>query len=68
MQWTVRYFMKQRDIWYDRFVGLKVQVEYFHGQASYCEEQIHLWDEFGRVADLQFRPILGYPDPIWTPL
>ena len=68
MLWTILYFMNKRDIWYKRLQLLNLQGSDCAGRAAYCEEQIHQWDEFGRVADSQFHQVLRIQEPFWLPL
>lgn len=68
MEWSTRYFMHQRDTWYARLLDLRLHQEGASGYAAYCEEMIFRWEEFGRLADAQYR--IANPDfpPIWKPL
>jgi hypothetical protein len=68
MVWVVLYFMNRRDSWYQHMVKAQEHPDRCLGQVAYCEKQIHQWDEFGRVADAQFRKVTeGFPST-WLPL
>ncbi|MDX6295932.1 MAG: hypothetical protein QOH50_5173 [Kribbellaceae bacterium] len=68
MIWTTRYFMNQRDVWYDRLVNLRTNGINQSGRNAYCEQMIAQWDEFARLAQFQFR--LANPDfpDTWVPI
>jgi hypothetical protein len=68
MVWVVLYFMNRRDSWHHHMVKAQERSNCCLGQLAYCEKQIHRWDEFGRVADAQFRNVTeGFPST-WLPL
>jgi len=68
MIWVVLYFMNRRDSWYRHMIKAQVHPDCCLGQVAYCEKQIHRWDEFGRVADLQFRKVTPEFPSTWLPL
>jgi len=38
------------------------------GKIAYCEKQMHLWEELGRVANMQFANAREtYPSDTWRP-
>ena len=59
--------MHQRDLWYGRLVQLQL-VGGASGHRVYCEQMIDRWEEFARVADIQFRRVKPDNIPIWKPL
>jgi hypothetical protein len=72
MVWTTHYFMYQRDVWYSRLVNIREQGVTEKGHDAYCEQQISQWEEYARLAAVQFRTANhDFPDtwiPIITPL
>jgi hypothetical protein len=60
--------MHQRDVWYNRLLGLRTRTDRRKGYEAYCEGKIFQWEEFARIADFQFRS--SNPDfpVIWSPL
>jgi hypothetical protein len=62
--------MNQRDLWYARLVQRQdlSGVGGIPGQLVYCKQMIHRWEEFARVADIQFRRVKPDLTPIWKPL
>jgi hypothetical protein len=62
--------MHQRDLWYERLVQLQHVggVGGILGRLVYCEQMIYRWEEFARVADIQFRRVKPDIIPIWKPL
>jgi hypothetical protein len=68
MVWTTRYFMHQRDKWYQRLVDIRTENLGQSGHEAYCEQQISQWEEFSRLAAFQFRKANSkYPES-WTPI
>lgn len=68
MVWVVLYFMNRRDSWYRQMMKTKEKPDHCLGQVAYCEKQIYRWEEFGRVADLQFRKVTTEFPSTWLPL
>lgn len=68
MEWTTRYFMHQRDIWYSRMASLRHQSVRASGHEAYCEEMIFQWEELGRLSDIQFRIANTEFPSTWKPL
>lgn len=67
MEWTVLYFVFQRNKWQLRRQEQLDQKEH-SGKIAYCEKQMHLWEELGRVANMQFADVRkSYPADIWRP-
>jgi hypothetical protein len=68
MEWSTRYFMRQRDIWYHRLCSLRQQFPGFLGHEAYCEEMMFRWEEFGRLAEVQYRAVNPNFPIIWKPI
>ncbi len=68
MEWTTRYFMYERDVWYRRLVNLREEGSGGKGHEAYCEQQISQWEENARLAAFQFRKANpDFMDP-WVPI
>jgi len=68
MEWSTRYFMYQRDMWYARRIRVGLQDAPPTGHTAYCEEMIFRWEEFARLADTQYRLANTDFPPTWKPL
>jgi len=67
MVWSTLYFMHRRDSWYSRLVQLRQQPKSF-GHRAYCEEMIFRWEEFGHLADAQYKLANTDFPSTWKPL
>ena len=68
MEWTTLYFMHQRDMWYLRLAGLRQKSPRFMGHEAYCEEMMFHWEEFGRLAEVQYWAVNAQFPLIWKPI
>jgi uncharacterized Zn finger protein len=68
MVWTTRYFMNQRDVWYERLVDLRAQQPKQEGLEAYCEQNISQWEEYARLAEFQFRKANPEFGNTWVPI
>ena len=68
MEWTTLYFMHQRDVWYFRLASLRQTSPRLMGQEAYCEEMMFRWEEFGRLAEVQYRAVNSQFPLIWKPI
>jgi len=67
MVWTVLYFIFQRNKWQLRRQQQMTPTPSI-GKIAYCEKQMHLWEELGRVANMQFANAREtYPSDTWRP-
>lgn len=68
MEWTTRYFMHQRNVWYQRLVDLRASGIIQQGHEAYCEEKMRYWEEFARIAAFQFQKANPDFPRIWVPI
>jgi hypothetical protein len=59
MQWTVRYYLHQADIWAD--CGIRTEYRGDRGATAYARRQLAMWTEAARTADVRFKSVnAGY--------
>ena len=68
MVWTTRYFMHQRDLWYQRLINVRAIGITQKGYDAYCEDKMWHWEEFARLAAFQFQKVNPNFPSVWVPI
>ena len=69
MQWTTLFYMHMAKTWKNRRDVWDVLSEaedvITRGHRAYAEQQIAMWNEFGRMAEAEFRACIPTYPHIW---